>query len=352
MKLERGINLGGYLSQCEHSKAHYETFLHDEDMNKIAEMGFDHVRLAIDYEVLETEDGETKEDGFTYVTRVVKWCRKYELNVVLDLHKAYGYDFNDAGNQEKNNLFHNEATQKRFVDLWIKLATHYGEEKHVAFELLNEVVEKENAEAWNQLIRRTVAAIRAITKDTIIIYGGIQWNSVKTLKLLDKPRDKNILFTFHFYEPLLFTHQKAHWVKTIDQKEDIFYPESMEYYKTKSIPIGYQGEVVRKAHSRTMGPEFITEMVMEAITAANNAETGLYCGEFGVIDQAPVKDTLRWFQDVNTVFEKFDIGCCVWSYKEMDFGLTGKHYAPIRNQLLEMWNGKKCDTMEKKPERK
>ena len=70
MKLERGINLGGYLSQCEHSKAHYETFLHDEDMNKIVEMGFDHVRLAIDYEVLETEDGETKEDGITcFITK-------------------------------------------------------------------------------------------------------------------------------------------------------------------------------------------------------------------------------------------------------------------------------------------
>ena len=53
MKLERGINLGGYLSQCVHSTEHYDAFIQEEDIRKIASMGFDHVRLAIDYEVLD-----------------------------------------------------------------------------------------------------------------------------------------------------------------------------------------------------------------------------------------------------------------------------------------------------------
>ena len=109
----------------------------------------------------------------------------------------------------------------------------------------------------------------------------------------------------------------------------------MDYYRTKSLPIGYQGEVVCKAQSQTMGTEFITEMVMEAVTAAKNAGVTLYCGEFGVIDQAPVEDTLRWFTDVDTVFRQFGIGCAVWTYKEMDFGLIGEHYAPIREQIAE-----------------
>ena len=340
MKLERGINLGGYLSQCVHNTEHYDAFIQEEDIRKIASMGFDHVRLAIDYEVLEDEYGRTREEGFAYVTRVVEWCKRQGLNIVLDLHKAYGYDFNSAGDKGKNILFTNKMVQKRFVNLWIKIAEHYANETHVAFELLNEVVEQENAEAWNLLIAETVDAIRRIARDIVIIYGGIQWNSVKTLKLLEKPKDENILFTFHFYEPLLFTHQKAHWVPTISQTEDIYYPEAMDYYRTKSLPIGYQGEVVCKAQSQTMGTEFITEMVMEAVTAAKNAGVTLYCGEFGVIDQAPVEDTLRWFMDVDTVFRQFGIGCAVWTYKEMDFGLMGEHYTPIREQLLTLWNRK------------
>ena len=157
------------------------------------------------------------------------------------------------------------------------------------------------------------------------------------MKLLDIPQDENIIFTFHFYEPLLFTHQKAYWVPTMDPNQTIYYPESMEYYNQKSKALGYQGEVVTKATSKLMGEEFITEMIEEAIDAAKKAGVGLYCGEFGVINQAPVEDTLRWFTDVDKVFRKYNIGCAVWTYKEMDFGLTEEHYVSIKDDLLALW---------------
>lgn len=338
--LKRGINLGGFLSQCEHCEDHYNTFILEEDIKQIARWGFDHVRLPIDYEIFEDEDGNKKDAGYERVTNIIKWCQRAGINIILDLHKAPGYDFNNAGSGneagELNNLFHNEALQERFVNLWKDIAVCFGGYDHVALELLNEVVEEENAELWNKLIKRTVNQIRTIT-DAPIIYGGIQWNSAKTVKLLEKPEHKNIIFTFHFYEPLLFTHQKAHWVAAMDPNEDIFYPESMEYYCENSVKLGFQGEVVRKAKAKTMGPEFITEMIQEAVDAANKAGVPIYCGEFGVIDQAPIKDTLRWFTDVEMVFRKFDIGCSVWSYRKMDFGLTGEHYAPIQQDLIHLW---------------
>ncbi len=341
MKLECGINLGGYLSQCEHSMKHYVTFIQEGDLRQIARWGFDHVRLPIDYEVLEDEEGNTLEEGYAVIKGVLEWSKLYELNVVLDLHKAYGYDFNDAGNNEKNNLFSNESLQQRFLNLWAQIAVHFGHYDNVAFELLNEVVEKENAQAWNNLIRKTVTTIRQITNDTPVIYGGIQWNSVKTLKLLEVPMDSNTIFTFHFYEPLLFTHQKAHWVETMDKNKTIVYPGQMQDYRKESEVLGYQGEVVIKSHSNTMGEEFIREMVQEAVQAAANAGVGLYCGEFGVIDQAPLIDTLRWFKDVNTVFRENHIGCAVWNYKGMDFGFVDDHYSLIRGKLLDLWTDRK-----------
>lgn len=341
MELQCGINLGGYLSQCEHKKEHYQSFIVEDDLKQIADWGFDHVRLPIDYEVLEDDAGNQLESGYGFVQQVLEWGKKYGLNVVLDLHKAYGYDFNDAGDSEKNNLFSNEALQKRFVDLWSSIAKRYGSYPNVAFELLNEVVEKENAAAWNALIKKTVNVIREITEDTPLIYGGIQWNSVKTLKLLDVPTDQNIIFTFHFYEPLLFTHQKAHWVPAMDKNKTIVYPNDMNYYRTQSEVLGYQGEVVIKSQSKTMGEEFIREMVQEAIDAANNAGVKLYCGEFGVIDQAPEIDTLRWFTDVHKVFSENQIGSAVWTYKGMDFGLVEDHYSLIRGKLISLWTDNK-----------
>lgn len=341
MKLFRGINIGGYLSQCDHRQEHYRDFIGEDDIRQIGAWGFDHIRLPIDYEVLETEEGAKKPEGYQYVSRVISWCQKYHLNVILDLHKAYGYDFNNAGDMSKNSLFASPDLRQRFIRLWENIAREYGNYQHVAFELLNEVVEEENTDAWNELIRQTVQAIRAIARETTIIYGGIQWNSATTLKYLEVPQDNNIIFTFHFYEPLVFTHQKAHWVEKIDKEKDIFYPESMAYYRKHSAALGVQGNAVLNAQSQTMGPEFIREMVSEAVKAAEKAGVALYCGEFGVIDQAPAKDTLRWFEDVDKVFREFNIGCALWTYKEKDFGLIGRHYDDIRKDLISLLTRKK-----------
>ena len=113
---------------------------------------------------------------------------------------------------------------------------------------------------------------------------------MKTLKLLEKPKDENILFTFHFYELLLLTHQKAHWVPTISQTEDIYYPEAMDYYRIKSLPIGYQGEVVCKAQSQTMGTEFYHRNGNGSGYCCEKCRSDFVtCGESGVIDQAPCR---------------------------------------------------------------
>jgi len=336
MKLYRGINFGGYLSQCEHTLDHYATFITKEDVKKVKDLGFDHIRLPIDYEVLETREGFEYTEGIAYVNQFLLWCEEYEMDVVLDLHKAYGYDFNDAGDPNKNNLFANEELQKRFVDLWTRLAQHYGKLPYVAFELLNEVVEEHVADNWNKLIDVTVNAIRRYAPDTPIIYGGMQQNSARTLKLLNKPEDDNIIFTFHMYEPLIFTHQKAYWVPNMPMDKTIEYPATMEYYKEMSALIGYKGKDVTVSNCKEMGKPFLIEMIKEAVDKAKEAGVRLYCGEFGVIDRAPVEDTLRWYRDIFDVFKQFDIHAAVWSYKEMDFGVTDEHYAPIADELFKI----------------
>ncbi len=336
MKLYRGINFGGYLSQCEHSLEHYRTFINKDDVKKVSGLGFDHIRLPIDYEVLETDDGQEYVEGIECINQFLEWCKEYNMDVVLDLHKAYGYDFNDAGDDAKNTLFSNVELQNRFVDLWVRIAQRYGKLDYVAFELLNEVVEEHVADPWNQLIDKAVDAIRKYAPTTPIIYGGIQWNSARTLKLLDKPKDNNIYFTFHMYEPLIFTHQKAHWVPNMPMDKTIEYPATMEYYKEVSAIIGYKGKDVIVSKCNEMGKPFLIEMISEAVDAAKEAGVKLYCGEFGVIDRAPVEDTLRWYRDIFDVFKQYDIHAAVWSYKEMDFGVTDEHYAPIADELFEI----------------
>jgi endoglucanase len=334
IKLYNGINLGGYLSQCIHTKDHYESFITEQDIITIASWGFDHVRVPVDYILLEDPAGNIKKEGFEILKRLTGWCERNGLNMIIDLHKTCGYDFSEAGNKERNCLFLSEKLQKRFILLWEKIAEHFGNKKHIAFELLNEVIEIEYTKSWNNLIEQCVAAIRAITEDTIIIYGGLQWNSAKTLRLLEKPKHKNIVFTFHFYEPLVFTHQKAYWVPELDTDETIMYPRDMAYYKEKSKVLGCRAEEILNSRLNQMGRQFIEEFLKEALDAIKGIQVPLYCGEYGVIDKAPAADTLRWYQDVHSVLGKYGIGHCTWNYKSKDFGIFDSHYDGIRGQIF------------------
>ena len=193
----------------------------------------------------------------------------------------------------------------------------------------------ENADAWNDLIKRTVQVIRNCSRDAWIIYGGIQWNSAGTIRYLEKPADERILFTFHFYEPLVFTHQWAHWMPVMKEIGEVHYPDSYDSYKEKSRILGTQGQSVLDRHYDEMNISYLRDMVNVAVDAAREKGAPLYVGEFGVIDQTPPEDTLRWFRDVMTIFSEEKIGCALWTYKNMDFGINEEHYDGIRNELLQ-----------------
>lgn len=67
MGYQKGVNLGGWLSQCNHDKEHYENFILEQDIADIASLGVDHIRVPFDYELIQTEEGIYKEEGFGYI---------------------------------------------------------------------------------------------------------------------------------------------------------------------------------------------------------------------------------------------------------------------------------------------
>ena len=94
-----GVNLGGWYSQCNHTEERYDNFIKEEDFKTIAEWGLDHIRLPIDYELVETAEGQKLEKGYERIRKAADWCKKYNLNMILDLHKTCGYSF-DIGYKE------------------------------------------------------------------------------------------------------------------------------------------------------------------------------------------------------------------------------------------------------------
>ncbi|MFN3866522.1 MAG: glycoside hydrolase family 5 protein, partial [Demequina sp.] len=213
----RGVNLGGWLSQYrQYDHEHFRTFITRPDIEQIAAWGFDHVRLPVDYPVLEADDahGQPREEGYAYIDDCLQWCADAGLAVILDVHEAPGFTFRndlEEGDAAGNTLFADPAVQDRFVALWETIVRRYADAPvPMIFELLNEVTLPDNG-PWNALATRTVRAIREVAADAVVMIGGTHNNAVAGLAGLVEIDDPNLVYTFHTYEPLYFTHQNAPW---------------------------------------------------------------------------------------------------------------------------------------------
>lgn len=338
-----GVNLGGWLSQYHaYDHEHFSSFITATDINKIASWGMDHVRLPVDYPVLESDDapGEYRQDGFQYIDNCIDWCKSNGLGVVVDLHHAPGYTFTNTlrpETQHLNVLFTQESAQQRFVDLWVAIVKRYQNAGlPIIFELLNEVVLPDSA-PWNELAGKTVSTIRNIAPDVWIMIGGNHYNAASELKNIDLLDDPRVCYTFHFYEPLLFTHQFAPWTRVCrEYNQALDYPGVFtgltEFLDNNPE---FQGEVGRLA-GRQIDRELILEFLKPALEFASHSSRDLYCGEFGVISRAPSASRRRWHADFIDILRQHHIGRSVWSYKEMDFGLVDRLGREIDPQLVEI----------------
>jgi len=321
---KKGINLGGWISQFDkYDKVHFDTFITEEDIARIADMGFDHVRVPVDYNVLQDEDGNLIDSGFDYLLNCRQWCENHGLNMLIDLHECYGYSFDPLKKgMDRRKFFYDAALQERFMNLWREIATRFAAyEKQVAFEPFNEVVLEDVSDAWNELLGRYIHMMREIVPHAYIIVGGVHYNNVLSVPLLNVPVDEHIVYNFHCYEPMVFTHQGAYWVEGMPLDFRISYPKTLKEYRDAgdALSADLAGAVYKEGIGE-IGETFFDDIFAPAIAKAKADGVCLYCGEYGVIDRAADEDRQRWIADIDKAFDRYGIGHALWNYKEKDFG--------------------------------
>lgn len=334
----KGVNLGGWLSQThDMSREHYAGYITEDDIKKIASFGLDHVRVPVDYMLIENEDGSVLEEGYGYIDNCITWCRRHGLHMVIDLHKTYGYTFDPTDKGDKTAFFKDPSMQVRYFDLWRRFAKRYaGDSDVVAFELLNEIVLPEVKDLWNDIALKTIKLIREYAPDNWIMFGGVYYNSVVSVQWLPVVEDRKAAYVFHCYEPFLFTHQGAHWVDGMPDDFRTGYPRTLEEYRDQGRQL--TADLVKDLYYDCIdriGPEYFEGLFASALKVSEERGIPLYCSEYGAIDNAGREDVVRWLGDIHTVLEKHNIGRALWNYKELYFGLTSEAIKPYISEVLK-----------------
>lgn len=337
LEVHRGTNIAHWLSQSDRRGAERQQFFTKKDIEAIAEMGFDHIRLPIDEEQLWDENGNRHDDAFQLMENAVQWCAENNLRIIVDLHILRSHHFN----AKEKPLWTDPAEQEKFFDLWRDLSKTLNKYPNglLAYELMNEAVADDH-ESWNKLLANAFSAIREFEPERTIVIGSNRWQSVGTFDALKVPEnDSNILLSFHFYEPFLLTHYSASWTDLTNYDGPVHYPGKLLTHKEYEKVTESEQPEVKKYVGKVFNKKEILSMWQKPIKKAKELGLPLYCGEFGVMTNAPQKDRLQWYKDIIALLDENGIGYANWNYRSDNFGLMDRDR---RNEkLIRIVSGEK-----------
>jgi len=307
-EIKNGVNISHWLSQSEQRGERRKAYFTRSDVEYIAGLGYDHIRIPIDEVQMFTEDGQKEPEAFGLLHNALGWCEEFNLRAVVDLHILRSHHFNE----NEKPLFTDVKAQEQFYECWRKISEelkNYSVDK-IAYEPMNEPV-ADDPETWNVILNRCVEVIRKLEPKRTIIMGSNRWQSFSTVKDLRVPEnDPNIMISFHYYEPFLLTHFQASWT----------------YISDIRVPVHYPGQLIAEAdldsaknHARAGQMIYNIDVIegnfMQVIEAAKKHDLKIYCGEYGCINVAPHVDKIRWYKDLCTLFERHGIARANWDYK-------------------------------------
>lgn len=334
--LGKGTNLAHWLSQSRQREAEREKFIQENDIRLIASLGFDHIRLPIDEEQMWDENGKRYEDAFSLMTNCIDWCIKYNLRAIVDLHILRSHHFN----AKEKPLWTDSEEQQKFIDLWLDLSSALKPYplSMVAYELMNEAV-ADDPDDWNKLVDTCFSALRKTEPERLIVIGSNRWQSAATFDVLKVPNDPNIILSYHFYEPFLLTHYHASWTDQKNYSGPVHYPGIvLTQEEFDALPddqkAGPQHVVNKRFDQKTM-----LDMMRLPIQKAKELKLRLYCGEYGIVSDAPEADRLRWYADMMEIFREQGIGSANWNYKSDQFGLINNDGSK-NEELIKIVSGR------------
>ncbi len=248
-------------------------------------------RLAVKADYFMDSEGRIRDEGFAFLDRQLAFASKYGLQVVLDMHIPPGGAIQDYRITPENQTFWQDEAQKQmFVAVWKEIAQRYARDPRImTFELMNEP--SGDPDDYWELMTQTIKTIRETDQSRRIIVHFDREGKARRLG------DTNLIYSFHFYEPMGFTHQALKHSDRFGSLAGVRYPGDA---------IG--GDGVQRNYDRSS----LKELLSHPASVSTDFDAPVIIGEFGVSTAADEESKGRWIEDVISVSQ--DLGLAGYLY--------------------------------------
>ncbi len=286
-----------------------------EDFEWIHELGFDFVRLPMDYRCWTDASDlyRLKEECLKEIDQAVAWGRKYRVHVNLCFHRAPGYCVNPP--KEARDLWTDEEILKVCAHHWGQFARRYRgiPSSALSFNLLNEPAAMP-AEPYVRVVRRLTEAIRDQDPGRLILADGLRWGRDPLPALADL----GIAQATRGYDPMPVSHHHAFWA---GQSETAPPPE----WPLRQGNTLWDREALRRS---CIAP-------WKAVEALG---VGVHVSEWGSY-RSPHAVVLAWMRDFLELWKEAGWGWALWNFRGR-FGVLDSERPDVR---YEAWRGHQLD---------
>jgi aryl-phospho-beta-D-glucosidase BglC (GH1 family) len=214
----RGFNLLGMFV-----KGWGQPGFHEEDFQMIHELGFNFVRLPMDYRywIVDNDWERIDEEKVKLIDQAVAWGKKYNIHVQICFHRAPGYTV--ANPPEKTDLFTDADAQRVCAKHWAFFARRYKgiPNEEVSFDLFNEPGEQ-SPESYAKVARLLIEAIHKEDPNRFIIADGRKWGGEPLKEIFDQ---KGLVGqAMRGYRPMSISHYKASWIHPMITTDPVWPP--------------------------------------------------------------------------------------------------------------------------------
>ena len=302
----RGFNFGKWFESRTVKDIVFTKYIEDDFVN-VKSLGADVIRLPAAFHNFTASGQDHTLDSvfWKYFDTAVDWAEKHKIFLIIDNHSFHPIDPTDVN------------IDRILIPVWEQIARRYKDRSdYVIYEVLNEPHGIEDGR-WGKIQGDVIEAIRKIDRKHAIVVGGTNFNSIPKLETIPEYSGENIIYTFHFYDPHLFTHQGATWNKpSLAPLAGLPFPADKN--KKPKVHETFKGTWVEERldnYENDSKPAALCASFDRAASFAKERGVPVFCGELGVfMIQSPPADRVKWYQFVCRELEKRGIPWLSWDY--------------------------------------
>ena len=323
--LAHGINITRWFAS-PHAPDFYQHYMSPEIFRQIRSAGFTYIRVPLAPGVFQAADGRLNKDMVKTLVEQIGSAQLAGLGVMVQPQR------------QQWKLQDNPHDRELFLMFWDQLAPLLAplDQDRTFPELVNEPNFPKDSD-WDDLQRKALVIARRHLPDSTVIVTGNHWSNIDGLTDTRILPDKNVVYSFHFYEPSFLVSE----YRSIAA-------EDAPAVAALPFPIADQASCLaaaKLAHSRDTQDRIkyycaksgwtvdkVKALIRRASTWGRANHVPVINTEFGILNSRSKATRLAWIRVVRETCDESHMGWGIWGYDD-GFGFDIHPDKPGSHQL-------------------